>query len=296
MSPHSARIRPRRLSRAFLHRRPTHLAGLTCGLLLCTVLAGCGSPGVGTTGTGSAPATGASPRTGSASAGADLSGTLTVFAAASLKSTFTDLATKFESDHPSSRIRLSFAGSSDLVTQISEGAPADVFASADNANMSKLETASLLAAASANFASNVLTIAVPPGNPAGIGSFKDLGRSGVKVVVCAPQVPCGAAAAKVEQATGSTVKPVSEESSVTDVLGKVSSGEADAGLVYVTDARGAGSKVTAIDFPEAAKAVNTYPIATVAGSPHKELAAAFIALVTGPVGQKVLLAAGFGKP
>ncbi len=289
-------VRLRRLRRAPLRRRPRRLAGLICGLLLCTTLAACGSPGASSTGAGPSKATGASPSTGSASAGADLSGTLTVFAAASLKSTFTDLANEFETDHPGSKIRLSFAGSSDLVTQISEGAPADVFASADNANMSKLETASLLAASPTNFASNVLTIAVPPGNPAAIGSFKDLGESGVKVVLCAPQVPCGAAAAKVEQAAGTTVKPVSEESSVTDVLGKVSSGEADAGLVYVTDAKGAGNKVTAVDFPEAANAVNTYPIATVAGSKHKELAAAFIALVTGPVGQKVLLAAGFGKP
>ncbi len=296
MSRLSFRVWPRSLNRASLKRRPGRLAGLICGLLLCTVLAACSSPDAGTTGTGSAKATGASPSTASAPAGADPSGTLTVFAAASLKATFTALAKEFETDHPSSSIRLSFAGSSDLVTQISQGAPADVFASADTANMSKLETASLLAAAPTNFASNILTIAVPPGNPAGIGSFKDLGRSGVKVVVCAPQVPCGAAAAKVEQAAGITVKPVSEESSVTDVLGKVSSGEADAGLVYVTDAKGAGNKVTAIAFPEAANAVNTYPIATVAGSTHQDLAAAFIALVTGPVGQNVLLAAGFGKP
>ncbi|MBG0739292.1 molybdate ABC transporter substrate-binding protein [Paeniglutamicibacter antarcticus] len=296
MSRLSSRARPGHLTRVTLERRLRRLAGLICGLLLCTVLAGCGSSDAGPAGAGSSKATGAAGSPGSASAGADLSGTLTVFAAASLTTTFTDLAKEFETDHPGSKIRLSFAGSSDLVTQISEGAPADVFASADNANMSKLETASLLAAGPTNFASNVLTIAVPPDNPADIGSFKDLGRSGVKVVVCAPQVPCGAAAAKVEQVTGTEVKPVSEESSVTDVLGKVSSGEADAGLVYVTDAKGAGNKVTAIDFPEAATAVNTYPIATVAGSTHKELAAAFIALVTGPAGQRVLLAAGFGKP
>ncbi len=296
MSRFSPRVRPLHTTQGPQKRRPGRLAALTCGLLLCTVLTACGSSGAGSAATGSGPATGASPTTGAASAGADLSGTLTVFAAASLKATFTALANEFEADHPSSKIRLSFAGSSDLVTQISQGAPADVFASADNANMTKLKTASLLASGPTNFASNVLTIAVPAGNPAAIGSFKDLGRSGVKVVVCAPQVPCGAAAARVEQATGTTVKPVSEESSVTDVLGKVSSGEADAGLVYVTDAKSAGNKVTAIDFPEAANAVNTYPIATLAGSPHKELAAAFIALVTGPVGQKVLLAAGFGKP
>jgi len=222
--------------------------------------------------------------------------TLTVFAAASLKAPFTALAEEFEAAHPGTTVALSFAGSSDLATQISQGAPADVFASADAKNMAKLSNASLVDGTPRDFATNVLTIAVPPANPASITSFADLARPGAKVVICASQVPCGAATKTLEQETGVALKPVSEESSVTDVLGKVVSAEADAGLVYVTDAKAAGDKVKAIPFPESAQAVNTYPIAAVRTSRNKDLAAAFIAEVTGPEGKKVLRGAGFGTP
>jgi molybdate transport system substrate-binding protein len=233
---------------------------------------------------------------GSASEAPKLSGTITVFAAASLKATFTKLASDFEAKNPGTKITLNFAGSSDLVTQITQGAPADVFASADTKNMTKLSDAKLIDGTASNFATNVLEIAVPPSNPASISSFSDLAKPGVKVVVCAPQVPCGAATDKVEQATGTTLTPVSEESSVTDVLGKVTSGEADAGLVYVTDVKTAGDKVKGIPFAESDKAVNTYPIATVGTSRNKDLAAAFVATVTGSEGKKVLNDAGFGTP
>jgi len=237
-----------------------------------------------------------SPAGSNASAAPTLSGTLTVYAAASLKKTFTGLATRFEASHPGTKVTLNFAGSSDLATQISQGAPADVFASADTKNMAKLSDASLLDGEPTNFATNVLEIAVPPANPASVWSLADLAKPGVKVVVCAPQVPCGAATEKVEKASGTTLKPVSEEASVTDVLGKVTSGEADAGLVYVTDVKTAGSKVKGITFPEASQAVNTYPIATVGPSKNKELARAFIELVIGSEGRKVLADAGFGAP
>ena len=150
--------------------------------------------------------------------------TLTVFAAASLKAPFTALAEEFEAAHPGTTVALSFAGSSDLATQISQGAPADVFASADAKNMAKLSNASLVEGTPRDFATNVLTIAVPPANPASITSFADLARPGAKVVICASQVPCGAATKTLEQETGVALKPVSEESSVTDVLGKVVSG------------------------------------------------------------------------
>jgi molybdate transport system substrate-binding protein len=233
---------------------------------------------------------------GSASEVPKPSGTITVFAAASLKATFTKLASDFEAKNPGTKITLNFAGSSDLVTQITQGAPADVFASADTKNMTKLSDAKLIDGTASNFATNVLEIAVPPSNPASISSFSDLAKPGVKVVVCAPQVPCGAATDKVEQATGTTLTPVSEESSVTDVLGKVISGEADAGLVYVTDVKTAGDKVKGIPFAESDKAVNTYPIATVGTSRNKDLAAAFVATVTGSEGKKVLNDAGFGTP
>ncbi len=219
-----------------------------------------------------------------------------VFAAASLKKTFTDIGEQFKTDNPGASVEFSFAGSSDLVTQLTQGAPADVFASADTKNMDKAAQAGLLAGDPVNFASNTLTIAVAPGNPKKIASFKDLTQQGLNVVVCAPQVPCGSATQKVEQATGVTLNPVSEESSVSDVLNKVTTGEADAGVVYVTDAIGAGDKVAAVEFPEAAGAVNTYPIAALKGSKNPDLARKFIDLVTGEPGQKVLNAAGFAKP
>lgn len=220
--------------------------------------------------------------------------TVTVFAAASLKGSFTELARSFESQHPGANVVLSFAGSSDLATQIIQGAPADVFASADARNMAKVADAGMVNGSAKDFANNTLAIAVPPANPASIRSFGDLGRPGVKVVVCAPQVPCGAAAKAVAQSAGVELKPVSEESSVTDVLGKVGSGEADAGLVYVTDVRAAGSKVQGIPFPEASAAVNTYPIAALKSAGKTELTDEFIAMVSGSEGQRILSAAGFG--
>lgn len=221
-------------------------------------------------------------------------GTITVYAAASLKATFTDLAHTFEAENPGITVALSFAGSSDLASQISQGAPADVFASADTANMKKVQDTGLADGTPQNFATNTLAIAVPPGNPAGVAALKDLARPGIKLVTCARQVPCGAAAAKVADAAGLTLNPVSEENAVTDVLGKVTSGEADAGLVYGTDIKAAGTRVAGIQFPESGSAVNTYPIARVAGGRNKSTAQAFLNLVTGAEGQKVLAAGGFG--
>jgi molybdate transport system substrate-binding protein len=222
-------------------------------------------------------------------------GKIMVFAAASLKQTFTDIGEQLKTDNPGASVEFSFAGSSDLVTQLTQGAQADVFASADTNNMDKAARAGLLAGDPVNFASNTLTIAVAPGNPKKIASFKDLTQQGLNVVVCAPQVPCGSATQKVEQATGVKLNPVSEESSVTDVLNKVETGQADAGLVYVTDAKGAGDKVAVVDFPEAAGAVNTYPIAVLKDSKTPDVARKFVDLVTGEAGQKVLTAAGFAK-
>jgi molybdate transport system substrate-binding protein len=221
---------------------------------------------------------------------------IVVFAAASLKKTFTAIGEQFKTDNPGTTIDFSFAGSSDLVTQLTQGATADVFASADTKNMDKAAQAGLLAGDSTNFASNTLVIAVAPGNPTNITSFADLNRPGQSVVVCAPQVPCGSATEKVENATNVTLNAVSEESSVTDVLNKVTSGQADAGVVYVTDALGAGDKVTTVKFAEAANAVNIYPIAVLKNAPEAGLAKKFVDLVTGEAGQKILMQAGFAKP
>lgn len=260
-------------------RRRFRVAVVAAGVLLPAMLTAC------------APAGGAA---GGDAGAAKPSGAITVFAAASLKAPFTELAHTFEAENPGTRVTLSFAGSSDLVSQISQGAPADVFASADTPNMQKLQDAGLVDGTPRNFASNTLAIAVPPGNPAGIASLQDLARPGVRLVTCARQVPCGAAAAKVAAAAGLKLSPVSEENAVTDVLGKVTSAEADAGLVYATDIKGAGAKVTGIDFPESQGAVNTYPITATAAGRNKAAVQAFLDLVAGAEGQKVMAAAGFG--
>jgi molybdate transport system substrate-binding protein len=203
---------------------------------------------------------------------------------------------EFEESHDGVRVEFSFAGSSDLVAQIQQGAPADVFASADTANMEKLTADDLIGSGPENFASNTLEIAVPPDNPADIASLQDLTRPGVNLVICAPEVPCGAATQKVADAAGLTFEPVSEEQSVTDVLNKVVTGEADAGLVYVTDVKAATDTVKGITFPESEDAVNIYPIGTTADRKNTDLAQEFMDLVLGDTGQSILEDAGFAKP
>lgn len=239
--------------------------------------------------------------TGAAGCGSDAEGgsaetTITVYAASSLKTAFTELGAQFEAAHEGVTVRFNFAGSSDLVAQIQQGAPADVIATADTANMDKLVDGSQLGTDPENFASNTMEIAVPSGNPAGITTLTDLAGKGVNLVVCAPEVPCGAAAEKVEELAQLTFHPVSEEQNVTDVLNKVITGEADAGLVYVTDVRAAGDQVEGVTFPEAAEAVNTYPIAQVSGADEPDLAQAFIGLVLSEEGRTVLQDAGFAQP
>lgn len=218
---------------------------------------------------------------------------LVVFAAASLNTTFAALGTQFESAHPGVTVTFSFDGSSALVDQLKAGAPADVFASADTANMDKAVGAGLLAEAPSLFTTNVLTLIVPVGNPAKITGL-DASLDGKKLVVCADGVPCGAATKKLAGLLGVTLKPVSEETKVTDVRTKVESGQADAGIVYVTDAKASGDKVLSIAIAGADKARNDYLIGATKGTKQAGLAAAFVALVTGPDGQKVLTAAGFG--
>jgi molybdate transport system substrate-binding protein len=222
--------------------------------------------------------------------------TLTVFAATSLTATFNTLGKAFEAANPGVTVKYDYDGTSTLVTQLAQGAPADVLASADEKNMQNAVSQKLIAGTPVNFASNVLEIATPPGNPKHIAAWADLAKAGTKVVVCADGVPCGNATEQVEKATGVTLSPVSQEQNVGDVLAKVESGDADAGVVYVTDVKGAGSKVTGVEFPEAQQAVNTYPIAATATSTNAALAKRFIAYVTGAKGQKLLKDAGFGTP
>ncbi|PYY62902.1 molybdate ABC transporter substrate-binding protein [Curtobacterium sp. MCPF17_003] len=260
-------------------------AALALAATVALGLAACTAPDTGS---------GASTPAGSDTEGP--TGSITVFAAASLQQTFTTLGEQYETAHPGASIRFSFAGSSDLVTQIQNGAPADVFAAADQANMAKLTSGDLVTGSPRAFATNTLEIAVAPGNPRGIGGLDDLTAPGVRLVTCAAPVPCGAATAKVESASGVDLEPVSEEQSVTDVLGKVESGQADAGLVYVTDVRGTGGKVDGVPFDESSKAVNTYPIGVLRESGDPELAQAFSEYVRSAAGQRVLSDAGFGKP
>lgn len=222
--------------------------------------------------------------------------TVTVLAAASLTGTFTTLADRFERAHPGVRVRLSFGASSTLAQQVVAGAPADVFAAADPTTMGTVTAAGAAAGPPQVFARNVLTIAVPPGNPRGVRGVADLARPGVAVALCAPQVPCGRAAQAVLAADGVTVRPVTFEQDVKAVLTKVSLGEVDAGLVYRTDVQAARGAVTQVDLAGADRAVNDYPIAVLAGSGQPRLARAFADLVLGSEGRSVLAAAGFGPP
>jgi molybdate transport system substrate-binding protein len=218
---------------------------------------------------------------------------LVVFAASSLNPSFATLGTEFEAAHPGVTVKFSFDGSAALVDQLEAGAPAAVFASADRATMDKATAAGLIGDAPAQFTTNVLTLITPPGNPAGITGL-DASLEGRKLVVCADGVPCGTATRKLATALGITLKPVSEETKVTDVRTKVESGQADAGIVYVTDARASGDKVETLPITGADKAPNAYLIGRVLASEQATLAAEFVALVTGERGQQVLKAAGFG--
>ncbi|GAA1237020.1 molybdate ABC transporter substrate-binding protein [Prauserella halophila] len=220
--------------------------------------------------------------------------TLNVFAAASLTEPFGELEQVFEQRHQDVDVRLNLAGSSTLGSQIAEGAPADVFASANEPVMA--DVAGDLGGEPHPFATNRLTIAVPPGNPAGIEGFGDLAGGGATVVVCQPQVPCGAAAGRLAKLTGTTLRPASEEQDVKDVLNKVVTREADAGLVYATDVRAAGDQVDEVGIPGAGRAANRYPIAVTARAAEPELAAEFRDLVLGEEGRRVLRKAGFGTP
>ncbi|HVV11560.1 molybdate ABC transporter substrate-binding protein [Amycolatopsis sp.] len=256
------------------------LAGLA-GLAL--VLTGCGSSNDNA---GSSSGTSSAPE----------ARTLTVYAAASLTESFNVLKTEFEAAHPGVTVTYNFGGSSTLVQQLTNGAKADVFASADEANMTKAVQGGVVNGAPTIFATNKLTIATAPGNPKSIKTFGDLSNGSLKVVVCASQVPCGSATAKVEKNTGVTLKPVSEEQDVKQVLTKVESGDADAGLVYVTDANTAQGKVAQVDFPESAQAINNYPIAVLKDAPQADLAQQFEQFVLGAQGKAELTKVGFGSP
>jgi len=218
--------------------------------------------------------------------------TVTVFAAASLTGTFTQLGKDFEAGHQGVKVVFNFAGSSALAQQINQGAPADVFASAAPKNMDQVTGKGTPTV----FATNTLEIAVPKGNPGKVTGLKDFTDQDKKIALCAAQVPCGAAAAKVFTAAGLTPQPDSLEQDVKAALTKVSLGEVDAALVYKTDVLAAKDKVDGIEFPEAAKAINDYPIATLTKAPNADGAKAFVDYVLSDQGKAVLSAAGFDVP
>lgn len=238
------------------------------------------------------------PSSGSASsrAAGKLSGTLTVFAASSLTGVFGTLGKQLTAANPALHVRFDFAGSSALATQITQGAPADVFAAASQKTMAPVTDAKLAQGTPAVFAENELEIAVPTGNPGHVTGLADFAKPGLKLAICAPSVPCGAAAATVFAAAGVTAKPDSLEEDVKAALTKVSLGEVDAALVYTTDVLAAGNRVEGIRFPEAAQAVNTYPICVLSTAPDKAAAQAFVDLVRSAAGQAALKAAGFRTP
>lgn len=226
-------------------------------------------------------------------ASADEDRTLTVYAAASLTDVFADLERTYEASHPEVDVVMVHGGSSELAASIAEGAPADVFASANEAQMDSVLP--LVHGQPALFASNVLTMIVEPGNPLGLTGLEDLARADVTSVVCAPQVPCGAATERLARLEGITLAPASQENSVTDVLGKVASGQADAGIVYVTDVA-RSEEVQQVVIGGADDVVNRYPIAAMTGGSSPDLAPSFVALVRGERGREVLAQAGFGAP
>ncbi|NED73674.1 MULTISPECIES: molybdate ABC transporter substrate-binding protein [unclassified Streptomyces] len=239
---------------------------------------------------------GSSSPSAGASGASKLSGTVTVFAAASLKESFTTLGKEFEQQHPGTKVSFNFGGSDTLAASITSGAPADVFAAASAKTMKIVTDKGDAAGTPATFVRNQLEIATLPGNPDKISSLKDLTKSGLKVVLCDKTVPCGAAAQKALDASGLKLTPVSYEQDVKSALTKVELKEADAAVVYKTDVHAAGDKVEGVEFPESAKAVNDYPIALLKDAHNAEAAKAFIALVQSAEGQKVLNQAGFLKP
>lgn len=261
--------------------RSTRPAVLAAAVSAALLLAACSTPSTAPTAT-----TTADP----------LTGTVTVLAAASLTEVYGDLAAQFEKLHPNVTITENFGGSSALAAQIVQGAPADLFATANEATMKTVTDANLADGTPIVYATNILTLVVPPTNPAGVTTVADLAKSDVKVALCDKTVPCGSAAITLLAAEKLTVKPVTLETDVKAVLTKVELDEVDAGLVYLTDAQTAGDKVTQIAVPDAANVTNRYPIVVLAGSTNKTAARAFQAFILSKTGLQALKNAGFGTP
>jgi molybdate transport system substrate-binding protein len=277
--PHDAthRQEPRRLRRRLTAQAHRRIGAPLIAPLAVLVLAACG---------------GGPPESASSSTP---SNTITVAAAASLTEAFTQIGKEFEATKPGTTVIFSFGSSTTLATQIAEGAPVDVFAAANPATM-KTVTDVGAAEPPTTFVSNILQIAVPKGNPGGITGLKDFADKTKKVAICAPQVPCGTAAAKAFSAAKIKPAPDTLEPDAKATLQKVSSNEVDAALVYRTDVIAAKETVDGLEFSEARQAVNVYPIAVLKGSMSAAAAQQFVDYVLSADGQAVLRKAGFGKP
>ncbi|MFY0407683.1 molybdate ABC transporter substrate-binding protein [Solicola sp. PLA-1-18] len=262
--------------------RPRRLAALASALVLSTALVACGGGDDGTSGSASSDATSTAP-----------TGEITVLAAASLTEAFGELKTTFESQNDGATVNLSFDSSSVLAEQVVQGNPADVLATADEKTMTRVTDADLAAGEPTVFASNTLVIATPKGNPGKIESIQDLGKDGTTFAVCVPAAPCGAASTKLLEVSSVTAKPATEEQNVKGVLTKITQGEVDAGLVYASDAKAAGDDVDVVVPDGADQAVNLDPIVVLKNAENPELAKAWVELVTGSEGQKVLESYGF---
>jgi molybdate transport system substrate-binding protein len=265
-----------------------HRALLGLPLAVALALTGCG---------GSPPSEDAAADTAVAPGGGEeLTGTLTVFAAASLTDVFTALGDELTAEHPGLDVRFNFAGSSGLATQVVQGAPADVFASANEPQMAVVAEEGLVEGEPVVFTANVLQIAVPAGNPAGVTGLDDFTRDELALALCAAEVPCGSAAEDVFAAAGLTPRPDTLEEDVRAALTKVELGEVDAAVVYASDVAAAGDAVEGIEFPGAADVVNGYPICTLTDAPNPAGALAFVELVVSAEGREALAAAGFAGP
>lgn len=255
------------------------------GLLLVVLLAACGGEQAASSGPGSTAPTAATA-----------SGAMTVFAAASLTDAFEAASEPFEQAHPGISMAFNFASSSTLATQITEGAPADVFASANQTQMDVVEDAGLVAGQRTDVVGNTLQIAVEPGNPKSIEGLQDLARDDVTVVLAAEEVPAGEYAREALDAQGIEVEPASLETDVRAVLSRVTLGEADAGVVYTSDVATAGDDVEAVDIPPEQNVPATYPIATLTDAPNAAAADAFVDYIVSDEGQELLREFGFSSP
>lgn len=274
--------------------RPAGTAASACTAavaMVAVLAAGCGSA----TSTPKSTAPNAPTSAAPGSPASAPTGSITVFAAASLTQVLTDLGKRFEATYPATSVRFSFGASSTLAQQILAGAPADIFAAASPTNMAQVTDAGA-ATIPKTFATNVAQIAVAPTSAGKVTSIGDLGKPGVKVALCQPQVPCGALAQAVLAKAKVAVSPVTEGLDVKGTLAYVTGGEVDAAIVYATDVRAAGARVTAVDIPAAANASTAYPIATVATSRNPVTAAAFEDFVLSATGQRALREAGFSQP